>query len=106
MAFSKNRDGCRPEGSFLAAMSVRIGIIDSGINPWHSHVGRIEGGSAFHLDSGAKVTSSSDLRDELGHGTAIAGIIREKAPFAKLYAIKIFHKSLSAPLSLLKAALE
>jgi len=87
-------------------MSVRIGIIDSGINSWHSHVGRVEGGIAFHLESGAKVTSSSDLKDELGHGTAIAGIIREKAPSASLYAVKIFHKSLSAPLSLLKTALE
>jgi subtilisin family serine protease len=86
-------------------MSVKIGIIDSGINPWHSHVGGIEGGIAFHLESEARVTSSSDFSDELGHGTAIAGIIREKAPFSRLYAVKIFHQSLSAPLSLLKAAL-
>jgi hypothetical protein len=87
-------------------MRIRIGIIDSGINPWHSHVGSVEGGIAFNLESETKVTASSDFRDELGHGTAIAGIIREKAPSANLYAVKIFHESLAAPLVLLKAALE
>jgi subtilisin family serine protease len=87
-------------------VDIRIGIIDSGINPWHSHVGSIEGGIAFNLESDRKVVSSPDFRDELGHGTAIAGIIREKAPYAKLYAVKIFHESLTAPLLVLEAALE
>jgi len=48
----------------------------------------------------------TDFRDAIGHGTALAGIIRERLPLAKLHAIKIFHHSLEAPVPLLLAALE
>ena len=52
------------------------------------------------------MAAHDDFRDELGHGTAIAGIIREKVPSARLYAIKIFHKKLEAPAALLLEALK
>jgi len=82
-----------------------IAIIDSGINPWHSHVQGIEAGLAFSLNGSGEVVQGSDFQDHLGHGTAIAGIIREKVPLAKFYAVKIFHEKLEAPASLLLAAL-
>ena len=87
-------------------MSIDIAIIDSGINPWHSHVQGVEGGTGFFLDQSGDVVENGDFMDELGHGTAIAGIIREKAPSAKLYAVKIFKNELEAPASLLFAALK
>ena len=87
-------------------MSPDIAIIDSGINPWHVHVQGVEGGVAFHLSSEGDVTEDGDFRDAIGHGTAIAGIIREKVPFARIYAVKIFLIELNAPVSLLLAALE
>lgn len=87
-------------------MSVNVGLIDSGVNPWHSHVQGVEGGIAFHLGPKGEVVHDSDFRDEIGHGTALAGIIREKVPRVKLHAIKIFHRTLEAPLPLLFAALE
>ncbi len=87
-------------------MSPDIAIIDSGINPWHVHVQGVEGGVAFHLNSEGEITEDDDFRDAIGHGTAIAGIIREKVPFARIYAVKIFHEELNAPVSLLLAALE
>lgn len=87
-------------------MSINIAIIDSGVNPWHSHVQGVEGGLAFYLNSSGQVLRNDDFRDELGHGTAIAGIIRQNVPLARLYAIKIFHEKLEAPASLLLAALE
>ena len=36
-------------------MTVHIAIIDSGINPWHSHVKGVEGGVAFYQDPAGKV---------------------------------------------------
>jgi len=85
---------------------IEIALIDSGINPWHSHVQGVEGGRAFQLSPAGAIVESDDFRDEIGHGTALAGIIREKVPDAKLYALKIFWKDLNAPFTVLLKALE
>lgn len=86
-------------------MSIDIAIVDSGVNPWHSHVEKVEGGLSFYLDSSGEVMTDDDFCDQLGHGTAIAGIIRHKAPQARIHAVKIFHEKLEAPVTLLAAAL-
>ncbi len=85
---------------------VNVAVIDSGVNPWHSHVGGVAGGAAFAVEPGGCVVESADFRDEIGHGTAIAGIIRERAPRARIHALKIFQKELNAPVAALTAALE
>ncbi len=87
-------------------MSIEIAIIDSGINPFHPHVKGVAGGLSFRLDSSGEVVKELDFADAIGHGTAIAGVIRGKAPDARLYALKIFHEKLLAPSALLFAALE
>lgn len=76
---------------------MKIAIIDSGIHVNHPHVGQIAGGIAIIGD---------DLTDRLGHGTAVAGAIREKAPDAELYAVKIFDRRLSTNFDTLRRALE
>jgi len=86
-------------------MTIEIAIIDSGINPWHSHVQGVAGGISFHLRASGKVVEGVDFSDELGHGTAIAGVIRERNSQASIYAVKIFHQTLEAPAALLLAAL-
>ncbi|MBW1649608.1 MAG: S8 family serine peptidase [Deltaproteobacteria bacterium] len=86
-------------------MSVKIAIIDSGINPDHFHVDGIEKGLGFYLNDKKQIMKSGDFTDIVGHGTAIAGIIKKKAPFAKLYAVKIFNQKLTASASVLIAAL-
>lgn len=85
---------------------VDVAVIDSGVNPWHSHVGGVEGGAAFALEPGGRVVESADFSDEIGHGTAIVGIIRERAPRARIHALKIFQRELYAPAAALIAALE
>ena len=85
---------------------IRVTIIDSGVNPWHSHVQGVEGGLSFRLSDSGRVEENGDYRDELGHGTAIAGVIRERAPHVLLQAFKIFHRELYAPTPVLLAALE
>jgi subtilisin family serine protease len=76
---------------------MKIAVVDSGIHAGHPHVGSVAGGVAMVGD---------DLTDRLGHGTAVAGAIREKAPDAGLYAVKIFDRRLSANIDTIIRALE
>lgn len=87
-------------------MTIDIVIIDSGVNPWHSHVRGVAGGIAFGLGESGKVVVSEDFFDTMGHGTAIAGVIREQVSRARLYAVRIFHGELAAPVSVLQTALK
>jgi hypothetical protein len=80
---------------------MKIAIIDSGVHPEHPHVERIAGGVAI-TEGGL----SGDFIDRLGHGTAVAGAIREKAPEADLYAVKVFDRRLSATIEVLVRAIE
>ncbi|MBM7866236.1 S8 family serine peptidase [Heliobacterium gestii] len=73
---------------------IRVGIIDSGVNEAHSHVGRIAGGVRIAVGVDGCLQPLTDYTDRLGHGTAIAGIIRAKLPAAELYAIKVFDDHL------------
>ncbi len=70
---------------------IRVAVIDSGIHATHPHVGDVACGVAVGPDG----TLSDDFTDRLGHGTAVAAAIREKAPNAQLYAVKVFDHSLS-----------
>lgn len=71
---------------------VKVAIIDSGVNPAHPHVGGVAGGARI---SASEADPSHDYLDYLGHGTAVAGAIREKAPDALLYAVKVFDRALT-----------
>lgn len=71
---------------------VRVAIIDSGVHAEHPHVGGVSGG--IGVDEHGQL--HDDYVDRLGHGTAVAAAIREKAPHADLYAIKVFDRELAA----------
>ena len=71
---------------------VKVAIIDSGVNPAHPHVGGAAGGT--RITSG-DADSPNNYLDYIGHGTAVAGAIREKAPDALLYAVKVFDRALT-----------
>jgi len=89
---------------------MKIAIIDSGINATHPHVRAIAGGigvapegseqSGFHPEG-----FNDDTLDRLGHGTAVAGVIREKVPFAELFAVKVFDRRLSTGMDVMVRAL-
>jgi Subtilase family len=91
--------------SIRTGEGVRIALIDSGINAGHSHVGPIAGGVAFDAGPQGEVLQSSDYRDALGHGTALAGILKFKAPEATVFAVKIFTDRLVTSIEILEAAL-
>jgi len=79
---------------------MKIAVVDSGIHPGHKHVGEVAGGIGV-TEGGF----TPDFVDRLGHGTAVAGAIREKAPDAALYAVKIFDRRLSAGIDTIARAL-
>ena len=81
---------------------VRVAVIDSGVHSGHPHVGIVEGGVSFAAD-GAR---GADTVDRLGHGTAVAAVIREKAPEATLVPVKVFDRELRATADALVAAID
>lgn len=90
------------------ASGLRVALVDSGVNPRHPHVGFVTGGVAFSLTEAGDLHQSDDYIDRRGHGTALAGIIRAKAPGVALYAVKIFRdpKTPNDPLTTSVAVLE
>ncbi len=82
-------------------MPVRVAAIDSGVNPAHPHVVPIAGGIQITPEG-----VEEDYTDFLGHGTAVTGAIREKAPAAEIYAVKVFHRELATTGQALLRALE
>ena len=81
--------------------AVRVGIIDSGINAAHPHIGNVMGGTSLRVDG-----DSPDFRDTLGHGTAIAALIHHKAPQAHLFAVKVFQTELATDLATILRAID
>ena len=94
-----------PRESFAGytGRGVHIGIIDSGVNPVHPHVGAVAGGA--RILSG-EADSANDYLDYIGHGTAVAGAIREKAPDAQLYAVKVFDRALTTNIETIIKAID
>ena len=87
--------------------SVRVAILDSGINPCHSHVEGVEGGVWVRPLSGGGTEVLEGIHpDRLGHGTAAAAVIRWFAPKCKLYSIKVFDRTFSTTLPSLLRGLE
>jgi subtilisin family serine protease len=80
---------------------VRIAVIDSGVHAAHPHVQGVAGG--IGIDHAG--LTHDDLVDRLGHGTAVAAVLREKAPAAEILAVKVFDRELSTTGDALVAAL-
>jgi len=86
----------------LTGRGVRIAVVDSGVHVAHTHIGTVAGGIAIDEEGG----EHDDYVDRLGHGTAVTAAIKEKAPDAQLYAVKVFDRSLSTRISTLVAAID
>jgi subtilisin family serine protease len=82
-----------------SGLGVVVAVLDSGIHADHPHVGSVAGGVSFAEESPGVV-------DRIGHGTAVAAAIREKAPAIDLLAVKIFHRQLATNVDVLARAIE
>lgn len=76
-------------------------MIDSGVHAAHPHVQGVAGG--IGIDAAGR--HGGDYIDRLGHGTAVTAAIREKAPAAEIWAVKVFDRELATTSAALVAAL-
>ncbi|MGQ0766358.1 MAG: S8 family serine peptidase [Gemmatimonadota bacterium] len=80
---------------------VKIAIIDSGVAAGHPHL------AADAVAAGVTIVGdsvSADFGDRLGHGTAVAAAIHEKAPAARLLIARVFITRLAgSPEALVRA---
>jgi subtilisin family serine protease len=84
----------------MSPSPVRVAVIDSGVHASHPHVGGVAGGVGISADG----SEHDDYVDRLGHGTAVTAVIREKAPAAEIFVIKVFDRELAATGTALVAA--
>jgi subtilisin family serine protease len=77
---------------------VKVAVVDSGIDAAHPWVGRLAGAVAIehdpHAESGVRLVDGEHA-DLFGHGTACAGIIRQVAPQAQLYSVRVLGEKLT-----------
>jgi subtilisin family serine protease len=81
---------------------VRVAVVDSGVNVPHPHLPRVAGGFSIDLHG----REGEDYVDRLGHGTAVAAAIHEKAPDAEILVVKVFETSLATSVPTLVRAIE
>jgi subtilisin family serine protease len=81
---------------------VRVAVVDSGVHVAHPHVGRADAGIGIREDG----ELDPDTVDYLGHGTAVAAAILEKAPGSTVLPIKVFWRTLSTSASTLALAID
>ena len=91
------RSSSRAPGVF-GGSRVRVAVVDSGIHPSHPHVGSVAGGVSL-------VPQGIDHADRIGHGTAVAAAIRERAPRAELLAVQVFDRGLATSIKTLVAGI-
>ena len=77
-------------------------MVDSGVHPSHPHVLHVAGGVGIDANG----VEHPAYVDRLGHGTAVAAAILEKAPDVELFAVKVFDTSLATSITALVAAID
>jgi hypothetical protein len=80
---------------------VTIAVLDSGIHAEHPHLAE-----AVVLPGRSFANDSDDAIDRIGHGTAVAAAIHEKACDARLIPVKLFHRHLATNAEALAQAIE
>lgn len=85
---------------------IKIAILDSGVNVYHSHIAQELYGTSFRVNREGWIEQHHDIRDYLGHGTAVAAVIKKMAPDAELIIAKIFDEQLACYPTVLVTAID
>jgi subtilisin family serine protease len=84
---------------------VDVCVVDSGIEPGHPLVGKIESAVAVVHDGDGVAITEDDTGDVCGHGTACAGIIRSLAPGCRLHSVRVLGSGATGAGDLILAGL-
>lgn len=85
----------------MTGRPVRVAVVDSGVSLPHPHIRTITAGVTIGPDG----VTAPDYFDRLGHGTAVAAAIQERAPEADVLVVKVFDWELSTPVETLVNAI-
>ena len=98
--------GTAPFAGYNGA-AIRIAIVDSGVHPDHPHIrsDRLEAGISISADGTIEHGDEATL-DQLGHGTAVAAAIQEKACEAICLPIRVFRDRLATSAAALVTAIQ
>jgi subtilisin family serine protease len=80
---------------------VRVAVIDSGVHASHPHIGGVAGGVTIGTE-----WNDETFVDTIGHGTAVMAAIKEKAPDAEYFAVRVFYSSLRTTVDLILRGIE
>jgi hypothetical protein len=81
---------------------VLVAVVDSGVAAGHPHLGSVSKG--FSIDSAGAI--GGDFDDRLGHGTAVAAAIQDKAPAAEVLPVRVFGDRLATTARALAVAID
>jgi subtilisin family serine protease len=85
---------------------VRVCVLDSGVEPEHPKVGKLEGAVAVAIGEDGEATILPDEEGDLcGHGTACAGIIRSLAPECEIHSVRVLGQGFTGSGPILLAGL-
>jgi subtilisin family serine protease len=85
---------------------VRVCIVDSGVDPDHPLVGRVDSAVAIVADGEQTSVVEDDEGDLCGHGTACAGIVRGLAPDCELHSVRVLGAGFTGSGPILLAGLK
>ena len=91
-----------PPFAGLTGSGVRVAVIDSGVHPTNPHIGGVP---VSGVRIGADREIDGDFMDRIGHGTAVAAAILEKAPGIDLVAVRVFDRTLATSADVLARAI-
>jgi len=91
-----------PPFAGLTGRGIRVAVIDSGAHPANPH---IVGAQVSGVRIGADGEIDGDFVDRIGHGTAVAAAILEKAPGIDLMAVRVFERTLATSAEVLAQAI-
>lgn len=83
-------------------MAVRVGVVDSGLGADSA----VAAGAAFALTADGTVAAGPTRADALGHGAAVAALIRAQAPACRLLDAQVFADAGAAAPAVVAAAID